>query len=279
MGRGSHDQVMRAAGLLRAHGVEFNILCTVHAANGDHPVDVYRFFRDEVKADWVQYIPIVERAPDGSVTDRSVGPEQLGRFLIGTFDEWVRRDVGLMFVQEFEVALGAWLGRPAGLCVHAPTCGQNVAMEHNGDVYACDHFVNPEDRLGNIHETPLPDLIFSEQQNRFGEAKKTDLPLACRDCDVLFACHGGCPKDRLVQTPEEGHPLNYLCPGYYAFFHHIAPAMEGLAGLLEKGRPPEEIMRIVALEDEKSSPYAHVGRNDPCPCGSGVKFKKCHGAA
>ncbi|HEY3414788.1 MAG TPA: anaerobic sulfatase maturase [Armatimonadota bacterium] len=274
LGHGTFESVMRGIRLLQKHSVDFNILCTVHAANGDFPLDVYRFFRDGVGADWVQFIPIVERDADGSVTERSVGPGQFGRFLTGVFDEWVRRDVGCVFIQEFEVALGAWAGRPPGICVHAPTCGANVAMEHNGDVYACDHFVDREHLLGNIRETRLDDLVGLPVQQRFGVAKQATLPNACKRCGVLFACQGGCPKDRFSVSPCGDTGLNYLCTGYKAFFEHVDHPMELMADMLLKGTPAERVMMLLAAEP---GPYSAVGRNDPCPCGSGRKFKRCHG--
>jgi uncharacterized protein len=270
-GNPSFDRAMAGLALLKEHKVEFNILATVHAANADRPVEVYRFLRDEVGAQFVQFIPIVQRE-GGAVSAQSVGAKQYGDFLSTVFDEWVRRDVGRVFVQIFDVALAAWVGERPGLCVFDETCGNALVLEHNGDLYSCDHFVAPQHRLGNILETPLIDLVGSEQQQRFGLAKRDALPGACRACEVYFVCHGGCPKNRL----EAG--LNYLCAGYKAFFQHIDGPMRFMAAELKTRRPPANIMRhLVRQEAELEHRFAQARRNDPCPCGSGRKFKHCHG--
>ena len=269
-GRPTFDRVMTGLALLREHGVEFNILATVHAANADRPIEVYRFLRDEVDARFIQFIPIVQRE-GGGVSARSVVAEQFGRFLIAVFDEWVRRDVGRVFVQIFDVALAAWVGAPPGLCVFDETCGNALVLEHNGDLYACDHFVDPHYRLGNILQTPLVDLVGSERQRRFGLDKRDALPETCRVCEVRFVCNGGCPKNRL-------QGLNYLCEGYKAFFQHVDGPMRFMAAELEARRPPANIMHHLAQrEAELERRFAQANRNDPCPCGSGLKFKHCHG--
>jgi uncharacterized protein len=269
-GRPTFDRVMAGLALLREHGVEFNILATVHAANADRPIEVYRFLRDEVDARFIQFIPIVQRE-GGGVSARSVVAEQFGRFLIAVFDEWVRRDVGRVFVQIFDVALAAWVGAPPGLCVFDETCGNALVLEHNGDLYACDHFVDPHYRLGNILQTPLVDLVGSERQRRFGLDKRDALPETCRVCEVRFVCNGGCPKNRL-------QGLNYLCEGYKAFFQHVDGPMRFMAAELEARRPPANIMHHLAQrEAELERRFAQANRNDPCPCGSGLKFKHCHG--
>jgi uncharacterized protein len=280
-GKPTFDRVMHGLNLLKKHEVDFNVLCTAHAANADNPLEIYRFFRDELEAEFIQLIAIVERDnesgfQEGSeVTERSVKPEQWGNFLIGVFDEWVRRDVGRVYVQLFDVALGNWVGAPPSLCVFSPTCGTALALEHNGDLYSCDHFVEPKYLLGNIGETPMTQLVASEQQERFGRDKLDTLPRYCRECEVRFACHGGCPKNRFVETPDGEPGLNYLCAGYKAFFHHIDQPMRLMADLLRRNRAPAEIMQI--LEAREREAFAHAGRNDPCPCGSGKKFKHCHG--
>jgi uncharacterized protein len=308
-GQGTFERVMRGWEVLREHKVDFNILCTVHAANADHPERVYRFFRDELGAQFIQFIPIIERAtaetlPQANkgwgeaetgkrplytqegqmVTARSVKPKQYGSFLIGVFEEWVRRDVGEVFVQIFDVALANWFGEPAGLCIFQETCGLALALEHNGDLYSCDHFVEPEYLLGNIEKTHMIELVASEQQRKFGLDKRDTLPLYCRECDVRFACHGGCPRNRFISTPpSEAHPhgepgLNYLCAGYKLFFHHIDQPMRIMSDLLRQDRAPAEIVRWYAVEDVKrAQAFATAGPNDPCPCGSGKKFKHCHG--
>jgi uncharacterized protein len=268
-GEGSFERVMIGYEHLRAADVDVNVLCTVHAANQDHPLDVYRFFRDEMEVRFIQFIPIVERATEtllplanlgwstsqkegrplyvqsgNHVTDRSVNPEAYGRFLIEIFDEWVKRDVGDVFVQMFDVALASWHGEPAGLCIFSETCGLALALEHNGDLYSCDHYVEPDYLLGNITETPMVDLIGSDKQRAFGAAKRDTLPQYCRDCEVRFACHGGCPRNRFTSTPDGEDGLNYLCVGYKDFFNHVDPAMKLMSRLLGKNRAPSEIVQL-----------------------------------
>jgi len=294
-GRGSFDKVMRGLGCLRDAGVEFNALTTIHHANAGRGLEVYRFLRDECGARFVQLIPIIERvaevAADGSVpwsswrdrplyvqdgtvvTGRSVSGVEYGRFLIDVFEEWVRRDVGTVYVQMFDVALANWYGEPPSLCVHSETCGSALALEHNGDLYACDHYVEPDYKLGNIAEHRMVDLVATPEQRAFGEAKRDALPQQCLACDVRFACHGGCPKDRFIETAAGDPGLNYLCPGYLEFFHHVDRPMRLMCDLLRAGRAPAEIMAAYAAED------ARRGRNEPCTCGSGAKWKRCHGAA
>ena len=283
-GSPTFDRVMAGAALLKKHRVEFNILTTVHAANAEHPLEVYRFLRDEVGAPFVQFIPIVQRdnttgfQEGEGVTERSVTGRQYGDFLIAIFDEWVRQDVGRVFVQIFDVALAARLGQRPGLCLFEETCGTAMVLEHNGDLYACDHFVEPRWRLGNIRETPLIEMVGSEQQRRFGLAKRDALPRFCRTCEVRFVCNGACPKNRILRTPDGEPGLNTLCEGYKAFFTHIERPMRIMAEELKAGRPPANIMRISAEEEaETQRRFAHARRNDPCPCGSGRKFKHCHG--
>jgi len=276
-GRGTFDRVTEGRRLLQEHGVEYNILCAVHAANADHPLDVYRFFRDEAGAKFIQFIPIVAREGD-TATDRSVRPVQWGRFLCTVFDEWVRHDVGEMFVQHFDAALAAWIGHPPGLCTFAPTCGAAVALEHNGDLYSCDHFVEPDCFLGNITEMPLAELVGSAKQRQFGEDKRDTLPGFCRECPVLFACNGGCPRNRFATTPDGEPGLNYLCEGYRTFFAHIDRPMRIMADLLRQGRYADEVMAILAQETRgESGKQTKIGPNDPCPCGSGLKYKRCYG--
>ena len=277
-GRATFDRVMAGLTLLKRHGVDFNILTTVNAVNAPHALEVYQFLRDQVCAQFIQLIPIVE--PDGraGVSPPSVAAQQYGEFLIAIFDEWVRRDVGRVFVQLFDVALAAWAGQRPGLCVFEETCGGGLVMEHNGDVYACDHFVDPTHRLGNISETPLVALATSEPQQRFGLAKREALPRYCRACHVRFVCNGGCPKDRIARAPDGEPGLNYLCAGYRAFFTHIGPAMRFMAAELQVQRPPANIMLYLArTEMELRGRFAHTGRNEVCPCGSGRKFKRCCG--
>ena len=283
-GKPTFDRVMRAARLLRDHKVDYNILATVHAANADHPLEVYRFLRDKVKANFIQFIPIVERDNDtgyqegDTVTDRSVKADQYGRFLISIFDEWVKRDVGKTYVQIFDVALAAWAGMPPGICAFSETCGTALAMEHNGDMYSCDHFVEPRYLLGNINERHMAQLAASRKQRKFGRDKLDSLPEYCRKCEVRFACNGECPKNRFIQTPDGEPGLNYLCSGYKEFFRHIDGPMRFMAHELRLGQAPANIMNFIK-EGKISQVIYKPGRNDPCPCGSGLKYKKCHGKA
>jgi uncharacterized protein len=287
-GKPTFDKVVRAARLLQHHQVDVNILTTVNTANADHPLEVYRFLRDEVGAQFIQLIPIVERInangltllqEGDTVTERSVTATQWGSFLITIFDEWVRRDVGRVFVQMFDAALAAWAGEPPGLCIFAETCGNALAIEHNGDLYSCDHFVEPKHLLGNIKQLPMLDMVASDQQRAFGMAKRDTLPRYCRECEVRFACHGECPKNRFIRTPDGEPGLNYLCAGYKAFFTHVDQPMKIMAQLLRRNRAPAEIMAILQARDAHlHTALAAAGRNDPCPCGSGRKVKHCHAA-
>ena len=283
-GQPTFARVMRGREILERNKVDFNILCTVHAANADHPLEVYRFFRDELQVSFMQFIPIVERDNDSgyqegeSVKDRSVGAEQYGKFLSDIFDDWVRHDVGRVFVQIFDVALAAWSGNRPGLCIFEETCGAALAMEHNGDVFSCDHYVEPDYRLGNINLVPLEEMVGSQQQFEFGQHKRDSLPQYCLDCEVRFVCNGGCPKNRFIQTPDGEEGLNYLCAGYRHFFNHIRHPMELMTAELHAGRPPANVMLTLAREQMAFEELlAGAGRNDPCPCGSGRKFKRCHG--
>ncbi len=269
-GQGSFDQVLRGWEILKQHDVDVNILCTVNAANGDHPLEVYHFLRDELKVQYMQFIPIVERATaemlalanhgwsehhgterplytqNGDlVTERSVKPDQFGSFLIAIFDEWIKSDVGKVFVQSFDVALANWLGQPS-LCIFQRTCGESLVLEHNGDLYSCDHFVEPAFLLGNIKQTHMVDLVSSDQQYKFGQNKYDSLPQYCRECEVLFACYGECPRNRFTHTPNGEPGLNYLCTSYKQFFSHIDQPMRLMAQLLRSGHYADEIMSIPA---------------------------------
>ena len=292
-GQPTFDRVVRGIETLQRHKVDFNTLTTVHRANADSPLEVYRFLRDNGSG-YMQFIPIVERiaqqvtedglrliSPDfagpAKVALWSVEPRQFGRFLCAIFDEWVRHDVGRTFVQLFDVSLESWTGMEASLCIFRKQCGAALAIEHSGDLYSCDHFVYPENRLGNIMESPLAALVASEQQQHFGEAKESTLPRYCRECDVRFACNGECPKHRFLTTPDGEPGLNYLCAGYKMFFHHVDPYMRMMASELAAQRAPANVMRWVAEEDARAR-QGKIGRNDPCSCGSGRKFKQCCGA-
>jgi uncharacterized protein len=286
-GQPTFGKVMRGLEYLKKHGVEFNTLTVVHRYNSQHPLEVYRFLK-EAGSRFLQFIPIVERVarqPDSDglllpgpqatgaeVSEWSVEPLDYGKFLCAIFDEWVRRDVARVFVQLFDVALETWMGLPASLCVFRETCGAALAIEHNGDLYSCDHFVYPGFKLGNILVRGLGDMARAPQQVRFGEDKRASLPRYCRECDVRFACNGECPKHRFTRTPDGEEGLNYLCAGYKLFFHHVAPYMEFMAGELRAQRPPASVMQWIRERD-----LAAASRNTPCPCGSGRKFKRCCG--
>ena len=286
-GQPTFDRVMRGLRLLQKHGVEYNILVTVNRVTGDHPLEVYRFLRDEAGAHWIQLIPVVERLnPDGRtlfqagdrVSARSVQPVQFGRFLIQVFDEWVHNDVGRVYVQTFEAALRNWMGLPSGMCVSDPTCGYGLALEHNGDLYACDHFVEPDYLRGNIRQVHLIELVAGEQQARFGRAKRDALPRFCLECPVRFACHGECPKNRFDRTPDGQPGLSYLCAGYGAFFRHADGAMRVMAALLRSGRPASDAMPALAPgKEELANAYRQARPGRPCPCGSGLTYGECHG--
>ncbi len=265
-GQGSFDQVKRGWDLLQKHRVDTNILCTLQAANASHPLEVYRFFRDDLQARFIQFIPIVERLapvslflaekglqeragqaaqPGTLVSSRSVKPEEFGHFLIDVFDEWVQHDVGTVFIQTFDSALASWCHLPASLCIFQETCGLSLVLEHNGDLYSCDHFVEPGYRLGNILETPMLELVSSSRQRQFGMDKRDRLPDFCRRCDVRFACQGECPRNRFLRTPgDDKEGLNYLCAGYKLFFHHVDGPMRLMAEMLRLGRAPAEIMQM-----------------------------------
>jgi uncharacterized protein len=269
VGRPTFDRVMKGLRLLQKHGVEYNILTTVNWVNSQYPLEVYRFLRDEVKTSWIQFIPVVERInEDGKtlyqkgtqVSENSVLPEQFGTFLTTIFDEWVRRDVGKIFVQTFEAAVRSWLGLPTGMCFFSPTCGSGVALEHNGDLYSCDHFVEPDYLLGNIQETSMAELVGSSRQFQFGQDKLTTLPRYCQQCEVRFACHGECPKHRFTDTPDGEPGLNYLCAGYKTFFTHIDNPLKMMVNLLRQGKDATEIMPKLAAKDRAKNKPVGFGK-------------------
>jgi len=247
-GQGSFDRVFRAAKLLRKHKVNFATLSCVNRVTAQHPLEVYRFLRDEVRSKRIQFIPIVEpvsfrqvapqrwderlmpalgspNARPGSdasvVEDWSVDPDEWGNFLCTVFDEWYEKDLGTIYVNYFEAAVETWMGHVSPLCTQGPMCGKGLALEHDGSVYACDHYVYPEYRTGNIMQRRLEEMAFSEVQERFGKAKEGTLPDYCRRCEFVFACFGECPKNRFIKTPDGEPGLNYLCAGWKQFFSHV----------------------------------------------------------
>ncbi|YCH29227.1 anaerobic sulfatase maturase [Erwinia sp. D4-22] len=288
-GKGTHAQTMAAMALLKAHKVEFNTLTVVGKHNVDHAREVYEFLL-AAGSRYIQFIPLVERISTNAssrlnlvmpgesaamLAPWTVPAWQYGEFLNQIFDLWVRRDVDRVYVQMFDLALAAWMGQPPVLCVHAETCGHAFALEANGDLYNCDHYVYPEHLLGNIHQQSIQALNNSERAIIFGEAKRERLTADCRRCDYRFACHGGCPKHRFAVSPSGLPGHNYLCAGYQHFFQHISRYMNVWRGLLTQGYPPSAIMPWLAQKTPKAAEA--VGRNDLCPCGSGKKYKRCCG--
>lgn len=296
-GRGSFEQVKRAADLLKKHRVEFNTLTCVTRQSPDEAVEIYNFLKD-LGSVYIQFIPIVERTGDRSAhamgLDLAVPPdleagdnpdsmmpwavssEGFGEFLGRVFDEWIKADVGRIFVNIFDVALSAWCGLEPNLCTFSKTCGKAVAMEHDGGIYSCDHYVYPDYYLGNVKDKSLEEMIYSPEQIKFGKDKQDALPEYCKVCEFLFACNGECPKHRFLKTPDGEPGLNYLCAGYKLFFKHIDPKMKEMAALVQKGRPAADVMKTDAVECPALE-QGEIGRNDACPCGSGKKFKKCCG--
>lgn len=255
----SHHKVMQGIRLLQKHGVEWNALAVVNDFNADQPKEFYRFFK-EIGCRFIQFTPIVERLlphadgrqlaaveeeGTGGMMPFSVSPEQWGDFLIGIFDEWVKEDVGEYFVQLFDATLANWMGVQPGICTLARTCGHAGAIEWNGDVFACDHFVFPQYRLGNLREKSLVEMMYSPKQREFGRAKQTALPRQCRECRWLFACNGECPKNRFAQTADGEKGLNFLCNGYRRFFEHVAPYMDWMKRELMANRPPAGIVDLL----------------------------------
>ncbi len=292
-GAPTFDAVMRGIGFLKKHSVPFNTLTVIQRDNSQFPLEVYRFLK-EVGSGFMQFIPVVERiaenpTPEGltlvppgteyqaRVSEWTVEPLQFGEFYSSIFDEWVRNDVGNIFVQLFDVALSAWAGLEPSLCVFQRTCGSALVMEHNGDLYSCDHYVYPANRLGNIMDHPISSLVNSAQQARFGQNKSDLLPHQCKECTFRFACNGECPKHRFAKTRSGEGNLNYLCPGSKRFFSHVAPYMEFMAAELQAERPPANVMEWARNRD-RDVDKKQIGRNDPCPCGSGKKYKRCCGA-
>lgn len=254
----SFRNVIRGIDILNRHAVEWNALAVANRLNGDHPLSFYRFFKN-IGCQYIQVTPVVERlahhddgrqlaslVDEGQLAPFSIRPKQWGNFLCTIFDEWVRHDVSMFFINIFDATLANWVGVAPGLCTMAKHCGHAGVMEHNGDVYSCDHFVFPEYKLGNIHEQSLVEMMYSERQRRFGRAKADSLPTQCRECQWLNACHGECPRNRFIHTANGEPGLNYLCEGYRQYFSHVAPYMDVMKRLLGEKRPPAEIMDMLA---------------------------------
>jgi len=274
-GRPSHRRVMEGMRALRAHGIEPDILCTLNARTAAAPLEVYRFFVEQ-RVRWLQFLPVLARDRAGTPSAWSVSPEAMGTFLCTVFDEWIRHDVGSLGVQNFLEPLLVVSGRPANLCIMSETCGRALALEHDGSVYSCDHFVDAGHRLGSVVDADLGTLVEGHRQTAFGAAKRDSLPPGCLRCQVGFLCRGGCPKDRFWASPGGGPPLNGLCGGYYAFYRHALPHLERMAALSRAGRPVTQIMsELEAEEAEERRRWRNASRNDPCPCGSGFKYKRC----
>ncbi|NLN30260.1 MAG: anaerobic sulfatase-maturation protein [Bacteroidales bacterium] len=289
-GAPTFKRVMRGIEFLHKHNVEFNTLSVVNDYNASMASETYSFLK-KTGSGFMQFLPVVERisestdpksmklvAPvhgEAKLAPWTVGAVDYGKFLITIFDEWVRNDVARYYVQIFDATLANFTGENPGVCVFNETCGDALAMEHNGDVYSCDHFVYPDYYLGNIHDTPLIDMVKSQRQFDFGIDKRNSLPRHCLMCKVRYACHGECPKHRFLYAPDGTHGLNYLCEGLKMFFSHVEPYMEYMAGELKAKRPPANVMNRIRNRENQVIRQARPERNDPCPCGSGKKFKNC----
>lgn len=284
-------KVMKGIELLHKNRVEFNTLSVVNSYNSGFAIETYRFLK-KIGSGFIQFLPVVEHvsangkendlqliAPlhdkDAKVTEWSVRAKEYGKFLTTIFDEWVRNDVARFFVQIFDATLANYTGENPGLCVFNDTCGDALVMEHNGDLFSCDHFVYPEYLLGNITKTPLIELVKLQKQFDFGIDKRNRLPRYCLKCEVRYACHGECPKHRFLSTPDGEPGLNYLCEAYRMFFRHAEPYMEFMAKELQNKRPPANVMTWIRNRENQVIRQVIPERNSPCPCGSGKKFKNC----
>jgi uncharacterized protein len=284
-------RAMKGIELLQKYKVEFNTLSCVNSYNVRFASETYRFLKS-IGSVFLQFLPVVERRAtdqpenmltlvsndfqkDTEVTEWSVKGKDFGKFLVTIFDEWVRKDVGRYFVQIFDATLANTVGDMPGICVFAETCGDALIMEHNGDLFSCDHFVYPEFYLGNILEKPMIDIVKSQRQFDFGIDKRNKLPRYCLQCDVRYTCHGECPKHRFMKTPDGKPGLNYLCEGYKMFFHHVEPYMNFMAKELKNKRAPANVMNWIRNKENQLIKPVVPERNDPCPCGSGKKFKNC----
>jgi uncharacterized protein len=287
----SFKRVMKGIELLRRNKVDFNTLSVVNSYNARYAAETYKFLK-EIGSGFMQFLPVAERLSEDQSTNQpslvsnsfrgeakvaewSVGSMEFGEFLITIFDEWVRNDVASYYIQIFDTTLANYVGENPGLCIFSETCGAALALEHNGDLYSCDHFVFPEYYLGNITETRIAEMVKSRQQIEFGIDKRNKLPTQCKQCDVRYACHGECPKHRFQMTSAGEPGLNYLCEGYKRFFHHVEPYMEFMARELNNKRAPANVMKWIRSTETKLQKPVLPERNSPCPCGSGKKFKMC----
>jgi len=304
-GKGTFKQVMRGIEICHKHKVEFNTLTVVQSQNAEHPTQIYDFLKG-IGSTFFQFIPIVEHShyrvtdnqldemiypteenaldPHIAVNKRSVGSQQWGQFLNKIFDRWLdKEDIGSIFLRDFEMLLGLVMGLRSTICVHSETCGNAPAIEHNGDLYSCDHYVDSDYLLGNTAKQSLAEMMNSEQQIKFGNDKRDTLPQYCLDCDYLQYCWGACPKDRIKFTPQKEKGLHYLCEGYKAFYSHTEPYFQKIAECIRMGHPAKDWKNLEALQRRASAPHPlhkrqnNVGRNTSCPCGSGKKYKICCG--
>lgn len=293
-GKPTHAKVMEAVKLLKKHSVAFNTLTVVNRENVKHPQRVYQFLKD-IGSTYIQFIPLVEREareenddqlrlvlPNetlADVTKWSVPARQYGEFLNVIFDMWVRKDIGRVYVNMFDSALSSWFGERQGICHFSERCGHAFALESNGDLYNCDHYVYPEHMLGNIHDKSISECNASAKAIQFGKDKQETLNSDCKHCKYKFACNGGCPKHRFAVSPNGLPNHNYFCMGYQLFFEHTAIYMQEMCNLLKQGRSPAELMWTLNYRQPvtKVMPSDSLGRNSPCPCGSGKKYKRCCG--
>jgi serine-type anaerobic sulfatase-maturating enzyme len=251
-GKKSYAKVKKGLDLLKKHKVEYNVLACVHAGNENHPLEVYKFLKHDLETEFIQFIPIVEMEDktgileNPKVTDRSVHGLNYGKFLWTIFNEWVRKDVGKVFVQIFDISLGLWLGQPSGLCIFSEICGNAMALEHNGDLFSCDHYVFPEFKLGNITTSTLEEMVNSDFQQKFGQNKSGNLPSQCKKCPVGYICKGACPKNRILKTSAGDPNLNYLCEGYKYFFTKVDPYMKKMGEFLMERKEAATIMKYLA---------------------------------
>jgi uncharacterized protein len=290
-GRPTFKMVMGGIEMLLKHRVEFNTLSCVNDYNVHFASETYSFLKS-IGSVFLQFLPVVERRAmaetanslnlvpnnylkEAIVTDWSVNGKDFGKFLITIFDEWVRVDVSRYYVQIFDATLANWVGEMPGICVFSETCGDALVMEHNGDLYSCDHFVYPEYKVGNLLEKPITDIVKSRQQFDFGIGKRNSLPGYCLRCNVRFACHGECPKHRFLYSPDGEYGLNYLCEGYRMYFNHVEPYMDYMTKEFQNKRAPANVMKWIINRENQVVKPSTPGRNDLCPCGSGKKFKNC----